>query len=538
MANPESIPPIEAFRLNERVSFFVNHTLVILMLASASLTVVQLLQRLDLNYHSYYLPVVTVFVSLESIISSKVVRRKSDLNVYDLTYYFIEAIILMFLIKGLLYILGVGSFFQDLSMWQVDFFTYFFTDEFIFVLIFSAVIWILARSFASDLFELEVDEAIYKGVEIEAYPSDRGATNKRLMTRVFGVGFVMVFITALVFIDIQNLWANQGPPRSGTLNVVFYFILALILLSQTHFARMRWVWAWEHVPIGPGMARRWVLYSLIFLLVVGSIAFLLPTRYTLGLLTTLNYIVNLLYNLISIFFYLLFTPLIMLIGWIMSKIMGQAESTVEKTPQLLPPLEQQNQTPIPWLEILKSILFWAVLVGIVGYAFYQYFHQNQELVKKISGFPLISWLARFAKWLRNLVGGWNEKIENAVQAQIRRFRTRLAAQQSSLPLSFINLRRLSPRRRVLFFYLAMVRRGGETGIQRQPSQTPYEYAQSLKTGIPPENNVEPDINALTESFVEARYTPHEISEEHAGVVRRYWERLRSALRKIRKLERS
>jgi hypothetical protein len=46
------------------------------------------------------------------------------------------------------------------------------------------------------------------------------------------------------------------------------------------------------------------------------------------------------------------------------------------------------------------------------------------------------------------------------------------------------LRKLSPRQQVQFYYLAMLRRGSEHGHARQPTQTPYEYARALENQIP------------------------------------------------------
>ena len=43
---------------------------------------------------------------------------------------------------------------------------------------------------------------------------------------------------------------------------------------------------------------------------------------------------------------------------------------------------------------------------------------------------------------------------------------------------------MDPRRQIYFYYLAMIRRGGEQGIPRQPSQTPSEYAAHLEKELP------------------------------------------------------
>jgi hypothetical protein len=80
---------------------------------------------------------------------------------------------------------------------------------------------------------------------------------------------------------------------------------------------------------------------------------------------------------------------------------------------------------------------------------------------------------------------------------------------------------------VYFFYQALIRRGNEAGLARSLSQTPYEYASTLDDALP---DVEEDVDAITEAFVEARYTPRVVEKQKAGLVRTYWNRIRKALR--------
>ena len=76
----------------------------------------------------------------------------------------------------------------------------------------------------------------------------------------------------------------------------------------------------------------------------------------------------------------------------------------------------------------------------------------------------------------------------------------------------------------------MTRRGGERGLPRDVSQTPYEYAASLKDTLP---DVDNDVVSLTEAFVSARYSRQDVDEEQANLVKRYWRRIRGALRSLR-----
>ena len=46
--------------------------------------------------------------------------------------------------------------------------------------------------------------------------------------------------------------------------------------------------------------------------------------------------------------------------------------------------------------------------------------------------------------------------------------------------------------------LAMIRRGGELGVTRHPSQSPAEYAVTLRQALPP---AEDDVDSITEAFI-------------------------------------
>ena len=77
----------------------------------------------------------------------------------------------------------------------------------------------------------------------------------------------------------------------------------------------------------------------------------------------------------------------------------------------------------------------------------------------------------------------------------------------------------------------MTRRGSDYGLPRRGAQTPYEYAATLEDALP---DADKDVASLTDAFVEARYSPRDVDENQAGIVRRYLERVRSALRSLKK----
>jgi hypothetical protein len=69
----------------------------------------------------------------------------------------------------------------------------------------------------------------------------------------------------------------------------------------------------------------------------------------------------------------------------------------------------------------------------------------------------------------------------------------------------------------------MVRRGQDTGVPRREEQTPYEYARSLSAEL---KEAREDVDTLTDSFVEARYSDHDIASNAAHRVGSVWQRIR------------
>jgi hypothetical protein len=79
--------------------------------------------------------------------------------------------------------------------------------------------------------------------------------------------------------------------------------------------------------------------------------------------------------------------------------------------------------------------------------------------------------------------------------------------------------------------MMMLRRGQESGIPRQPSQTPFEYGEKLESNLP---DVDMDLKSMTDAFVEARYSRHPITPDRARHVYNYWEKIKRAFRSHKK----
>ena len=131
---------------------------------------------------------------------------------------------------------------------------------------------------------------------------------------------------------------------------------------------------------------------------------------------------------------------------------------------------------------------------------------------------------------------WLSGLAAAVQALpvAAWLREQLRARPTLPPLGFFRLVGATPREQVQYYYLSLLRRAGDYGFGRKPAQTPAEYTPTLAANL---TDNTPEVQALTDAFIETRYSAHPVPAEQVQQVRSAWGRLRAALAKQKKLAR-
>ena len=273
-------------------------------------------------------------------------------------------------------------------------------------------------------------------------------------------------------------------------------------------------------------------YGLAFVGLAALVAFLLPTGYTVGLLDVaatvihaISYLVALITTIILAILSLLLMPFALLFG---------TERPVRR--RALPPLELPPQEagglsgPAPgWFEILRSLLFWAAALGTVFYVTRSYLRDHPELVRALTSLEPVRALRRFLIALWRRLVGVAEAVGEHIPRRLSLWRSRRDA--SATPFRLFRLGALSPRERVLYYYLSILRRASQQGFPRRRAQTPYEYDRSLGPHLP---EAEQEMGMLTQDFVEARYSVHPVDREKEKQVRTHWQRVRAALRTLKR----
>ncbi len=355
-----------------------------------------------------------------------------------------------------------------------------------------------------------------------------------LTGRFFLGGILVLVLSGLARVGLQDLLNFDRAPVTGLVaTVLVYFVVGFLMLGQVRLALLATSWQAQGVNVPAELGGRWVRYSLVFLGVAGLIAFALPTGYTAGALGWIGGVIivvlNVVASLVTVLLGLIFLPL----SWLMSLFNGPHTDApaADPTPLLPPPVLLDQPLPA-WVEVLRTIIVWSLLIGMALYVVINYLRDRPELLRALRDFGPLRRLRQMWAGLRHRLSGMAAAVQALPVAAW--LRERLRARPVLPPLRYFRLGGATPREQVQYYYLSLLRRAGEYGFGRKPAQTPAEYTPTLAANLS-ENT--PEVQALTEAFIETRYSTHPVPAEQVQRVRSAWGRLRATLAKQKKLDR-
>jgi hypothetical protein len=522
------------FRKIQSRSNLASYLVITAMMTCISITFIQVAFWFTADipgFHWGYIPFLAVIVSLESIFTRPVARELEGREI--IIYHLAEWVTIAVLLKVAYYLVrGFGQIQVDLPLWQEDFIS-FFQGEYFFALLIMAAVWLISHVSANDIEALNVDTSDSYW-DIGKLMNTRGSIRQDLVSRLLWIGIFLVLMVTVVrasIIAAPGSMSSQAP----VINIMIYFALALLLFSQTQFAILRGRWFWHKTPISRFLTGAWIRYSLLFFGLLAIVSFLLPTNYSMGLLETLHAFFSLLINLVIALVQLLILPILWLLT--LAGFSRQAQTDITATPAPLPvlPPPVSPNTPLPWLQLIQSILFWVLLIGIMSYALVQFSRQNSQILAFIQNIRIFRYFFSLWNWIINWAVSASKKIGSALD----QIQTRLTPKRDTGPSlirrdkNWVNFRQLTPRQQIIFYYLRLLDRGGEHGIRRKLHETPSQYASALESKLP---EVKEDISGITEAFLEARYSAHPIQVEKTTIAQRFWRNITRSLNRLRKPE--
>ena len=482
-----------------------------------------------------YFVVFCYFASLEGILSERLLKRQ---RIGGWAYLVSRAAELLFLLLALKlagYIpFGPDQLWYEAQGWLADPETFVTNVDLVTFLVFVPV-WLGSLEVARVAAEIEGD-----GQVLEPPPDRDSAAYYAWLTQPSPVrdrqahldtlGQLFVWGGMALLVASAFTHAFMSSAQALALPTLLYFALGIALLSQARYSVTITGWRLQGIPVQRTLGRRWLAWSLVFLLGVALVALLLPTRYFLGPVLAFWSVLSLVYYVILTVLAFLYFLLASLLALILPQVNVPEEPALPLQPLPMPEAAPITGGGAAWLAAVLSVVFWATILGIVVYALYRFVHDRMELLEGEDGAER-TWWGRLLAWLRALWRRWQGWGQDVVQ-QLQERRARQRARGGGLVerLRRFSLRSLSPREMVRYFYLSSERRAADAGQPRRPGQTPYEYRQLLDERFP---ELEPDLEGLTDAFVAARYSAEPVEEEDAQQVKPLWQRIKVALRQRR-----
>jgi hypothetical protein len=533
---------------NAKMFRFASYGLVLLMMACVLMTLGSLIQNVVPDGHAGFIAGMLLFIVMDRLYTYPHLKSLTVLSSEWAIALGAQLIVIALVIRLLLsYARGVDAFLKDLSLFGRGSIETILTPEFVITMFIAFLVWILTAQFLGLLDEIGLDVEVALREDAAHIPSERVPAHQQLVSLIFSLGIFLVILTVLARLNLRSTFSGaSGIPNvewngfSGVeAGALLYFILGLALLSLSRLMSLQTHWNRSRIPVSSSnLVRQWGLYSLLFLLILAVIASLLPAGDSLGFFSIVGTLFGFVVGVI-VFLSLLIVNLMLILFSLPFLLFGKGSPFLGGArPPPVPTLPVQPLSPFSdsaFLALLRSIFLWGALVAIIVYAFIRFVRDHESILAALRSSRLTNWLILAWQWLYRSADKTRLSFSRALADRWQTILSRLEGKRILPPQGWISLRSLDPRRQIYFFYLAMVRRGGEQGVGRKPSQTPAEYALTLERALPSEGE---DIDVITEAFVHARYSRRDVDPGDANLVKATWGRIRRALQMKSKRERS
>ena len=351
-------------------------------------------------------------------------------------------------------------------------------------------------------------------------------------------GLILGVLATLTTFNLSGL-ANDGfqlrtISRLGLQPVMLaallvYFIGGLWLAAQGQLATMRSRWLLQDIELDTTMINRtWHRSSLALIGIVATIAAFLPIGSTFAISRLLQLISLALIIVIN----LIFAIIAGIFFFIASIFIPSSTEEVAEPLELAEIIPEQFMLPPPPEQAPSALfggVFWIIVIVAV-IAAVVFFLRGRGV--PITGNTITSVLStswqRFRAWLLSLWRGIGKQAQRLEQSIRERLQMADSSPTGQLSWGRPSFRSLSPRQKIRYYYLSVLRRAEDRGIERGTSETPSEFAADLIEEWP---EADDEVEAITNAFLKARYSPQPMTGEDIGPVKETWNRIKSAIRK-------
>ncbi|MFC2030993.1 hypothetical protein ACFLWA_09725, partial [Chloroflexota bacterium] len=345
--------------------------LIAAMMTCLAAPVILVFEQIMTGWDGTYFLIFAFVAALEGILSERLLRRKEITGWAYLASRGAELLVLLLALKLANYIpLGLDQLRADATTWTI-YLEGFFTPIDLFTGFLFVALWSGALFVARQVSELDV-------VPAKASPPDDKRSPKyylwltqppRVRDRELALAWLgETFMWGGIAILLASALLHFLLPAAGApaVPVLLYFALGIALLSQGRFSVAHTGWHAEGLSIQPDIARRWLVWAIVFLVGVALVALLLPTAYSMGPILALLSVLGLLAQAFTFFLTLVTYLFALFLSWLLpsSQLPPAPRPEIISAQDATTPI---NATAMPWLESIASGLFWVVITSIVLY---------------------------------------------------------------------------------------------------------------------------------------------------------------------------
>ncbi len=505
-----------------------------LMMTSLIFTLTQLLHLLTPTLDFSLIPFLAFFISLEAFHAAQRIRQ-DHLTLFEKEWFFFRAselITLTMFIRLISFLFNISATLTTAR--QESIFAAIFSWDFILALVASLIVWLIITLTHKDIYALQMNESDLTWEELNDMEMARIQARQNLLKRIFLTG---AFLLLLVLIT-RNLLPQEHTLTTQTflliLNLLLYFVCAIIVASLTNFSVQRARWLWENTEIDPSLLTALFQYGLLFLLILLAVTLFLPTNVTVGLLDFLRLIIGALFRGLNWLLIGLFAILNAIFSFIASLIpqkptdpLAPSPATPEPFFQSPPQIPQEviPTTPPATANHLADIVLWSILTIALLAGLIFYLRQNRHLFQKLRHLDLRSLWQAIRKAFRSFFKRVQTTLPTLNFANARRKSKRQQTQKTTKPKAWFPH---TDREKVFAAYLNaldQLESNPTHPVHRTPADTPTQYLHKLEADLP---DATPPMTDLTQAFSQARYS--NITPDHDTIP--FVERLTKTLRKV------
>lgn len=518
---------------NKHIQLALNFLMISIMLTCFAFITEKLIQTFYPIWGSYWFPVFTLLITPVSLFIRRNQQNAPSTFENQALFILSEIILIILIAKTIsmfsLRFFGISTLWQEIALWPQDFLPTFFNMDFLIRAFAIILIWLLTWFFSYPLNKLEEDEALMEQEKLGFTFTDRHDARRKLIGLIFNLGILMILMMMLLKSDQFSFFENLTPTGFLVGVMLVYYFTGFVFLAINQYAIMKARWYFSGIEVGPHLATRWLFYSIFFLLFVIIIIAFLPTNLPLGISSVAQWLSESFFYIVSILFNIITFPIFLFLALI-SRLFGR-----ETIDQPFTPTEPGTDIfpqiigTTPWLDVVRSILFWLTFIGIVFAAIIYYINNKPNFSHFLRELRIFALLRELWHLIKRGIKETQGAATETIQTGIHKFQSFLRNQRQKIRQSSHLIRQLPPRLAVIKIYTDWVHWNQQHGFTRQDSQTPYEYAQAYAHKNPEIADLVDPINVLTDIFIQARYSRRPIVKTQALQAKELTKHLKKSL---------